>query len=60
MADAFEASGGVRNPIYLAIVLVWIAAVVLVVYQHRRDGLPLTNKRASRKPTAEPATEPAS
>jgi uncharacterized membrane protein YfcA len=60
MADAFEAGGDVRNPIYLAIVLVWVAAVALVVYQHRRDGLPLTNKRPRRKPGAEPATEPAS
>jgi uncharacterized membrane protein YfcA len=60
MADAFEAGGDVRNPIYLAIVLVWVAAVALVVYQHRRDGLPLTNTRPRRKPGAEPATEPAS
>jgi uncharacterized protein len=28
MADAFDASGQVRNPIYLAITATWIAAVV--------------------------------
>jgi uncharacterized protein len=53
MADAFEARGEVRNPVYLMIVAVWIAAVSFVVYRHRRDGLPLTNRR----PRAEPATE---
>jgi hypothetical protein len=45
----------VRNPIYLAITAIWIAAVAFVVYCHRRDGLPLTNRRAR----AEPATEAA-
>jgi hypothetical protein len=46
----------VRNPIYLAIVVAWIAAVSFVVYRHRREGLPLTNSRGR----AEPATETAS
>jgi uncharacterized membrane protein YfcA len=55
MADAFDARGEVRNPIYLIITLVWIAAVSFVVYRHRREGLPLTNAR----PSAEPATEAA-
>jgi len=53
MADAFDASGQVRNPIYLAITIVWAAAVAFVVRQHRREGLPLTNKRASAEPVAE-------
>jgi uncharacterized membrane protein YfcA len=53
MADAFEAGGKVRNPVYLTIAIVWIAAVALVVYRHRREGLPLTN----RPPTAQPAAE---
>jgi uncharacterized membrane protein YfcA len=54
MADAFDASGQVRNPIYLAIAIVWAAAVGFVVHRHRREGIPLTNRR----PSAEPATEP--
>jgi uncharacterized protein len=53
MADAFDAGGAVRNPIYLAITLIWIAAIAFVVHRHRRDGIPLTNRR----PSAEPATE---
>jgi uncharacterized protein len=56
MADAFDASGQVRNPIYLAITAIWIAAVSFVVYRHRREGLPLTNSRGR----AEPVTETAS
>jgi uncharacterized membrane protein YfcA len=55
MADAFDASGQVRNPIYFAITAIWIAAVAFVVYGHRRDGLPLTNRQAR----SEPATEAA-
>jgi protein-S-isoprenylcysteine O-methyltransferase Ste14 len=51
-----DARGEVRNPIYLAIVVAWIAAVSFVVYRHRREGLPLTNSRGR----AEPATETAS
>jgi uncharacterized protein len=53
MADAFDASGQLRNPIYLAITIVWAAAVAFVVRQHRREGLPLTNRRASAEPVAE-------
>jgi uncharacterized protein len=56
MAGAFDARAEVRNAIYLAIVAVWVAAMLFVVYRHRREGVPLTNRR----PTAEPATEPAS
>jgi uncharacterized protein len=53
MAEAFEARGEVRNPVYVAIILVWIAAVSFVVYRHRREGLPLTNRRASAEPVPE-------
>jgi uncharacterized protein len=56
MADAFEARGEVRNPIYLAIVVVWVAAVSFVVYRHRRAGLPLTNRGPSREALTEPAS----
>jgi uncharacterized membrane protein YfcA len=56
MADAFEARGEVRNPVYLAIVVVWVAAVSFVVYRHRRAGLPLTNRGPSREALTEPAS----
>jgi uncharacterized membrane protein YfcA len=56
MADAFDAGGAVRNPIYLAIAALWIVAMAFVVRRHRRDGVPLTN----RIPRSEPATESAS
>jgi uncharacterized membrane protein YfcA len=44
MFEAFEVSGNTRNPVYLVLALIWIAAVSFVVYKHRRDGLPLTNR----------------
>ena len=43
MFDAFEVSGDTRNPVYLVLAIIWIAAVSLVVYKHRREGLPLMN-----------------
>jgi uncharacterized membrane protein YfcA len=55
MADAFDTRAAVRNPVYLVIVAVWIAAVSFVVYRHRRDGLPLTNRRATTEPVTESA-----
>jgi uncharacterized membrane protein YfcA len=33
-----------RTPTYVAVVAVWIAAVMLVVRAHRRDGTPLLNR----------------
>jgi uncharacterized membrane protein YfcA len=60
MADAFDAGSEVRNPVYLSILVAWIIAVSFVVHRHRRDGLPLTNKRPGREPSVEPATESAS
>jgi uncharacterized membrane protein YfcA len=56
MADVFEARGEVRNPIYLAIAVVWAAAFAFVVYRHRREGLPLTNRRRTPEPAAESAS----
>ena len=47
-----------RWAVYLAIGAAWIAAVAWVVLAHRRNGLPLVNKR-ERERTAVPATEPA-
>jgi uncharacterized membrane protein YfcA len=44
MFDAFDVSGDTRNPVYLVLAIIWIAAVSLVVYKHRREGLPLTNR----------------
>jgi len=43
MFDAFEVSGDMRTPVYLVLAIIWIAAVSLVVYKHRREGLPLMN-----------------
>lgn len=47
MFDAFEVSGTTRNPVYLVLALVWIAAVSYVVHRHRRDGIPLTARAAT-------------
>jgi uncharacterized protein len=44
MFDAFDVSGDARTPVYLVLALLWIAAVSYVVYKHRREGLPLTNR----------------
>jgi uncharacterized protein len=44
MFDAFDVSGDTRTPVYLVLILMWIAAVSYVVYKHRREGLPLTNR----------------
>ena len=43
MFDAFDVSGGTRNPVYVVLALGWIAAISYVVYLHKRDGIPLTN-----------------
>jgi uncharacterized protein len=56
MFDSFEVSGGARDPVYLALALVWAGAVSYVVYRHRRDGIPLTNG-LRRDAVAEPAAE---
>jgi hypothetical protein len=47
-AETAEATA-VRGWTYAAIVIVWIAAVALVVRAHRRDGSPLLNGRQQRE-----------
>jgi uncharacterized membrane protein YfcA len=56
MFDAFEVSGGTRNPVYAVLAAVWVFAISFVVYRHRREGLPLTNG-VREKPSAQPAGE---
>jgi uncharacterized membrane protein YfcA len=56
MFDSFDVGGNVRNPVYLAIAAVWIAALAFVVHRHRQEGLPLTNRRRPAEPAAEPAS----
>ena len=56
MFDAFDVSGGTRNPVYLVLALVWIAAISYVVYLHKRDGIPLTHA-VRREGVAEAAPE---
>jgi len=41
MFDAFSVSGDVRRPVYLALAVVWVAAIAVVVRRHRRSGEPL-------------------
>jgi uncharacterized protein len=45
LSDVFGINGQTRWTVYLAITAVWILAVGLVVHQHRRDGLSLTNRK---------------
>jgi uncharacterized membrane protein YfcA len=44
--DAYEVSGSVRNAVYLALAVVWVAAGVIVVRHARRSGEPLLDRRA--------------
>jgi hypothetical protein len=56
MFDAFDVAGNTRNPVYVALAVIWISAVSFVVYRHRREGLPLMNgARHSR--ASQPARE---
>lgn len=48
MFDAYDVSGDVRRPVYLALTAVWIAALTVVVRRHRRNGEPLL-QRAERR-----------
>jgi uncharacterized protein len=45
LSDVFGINGQTRWTVYLAITAAWILAVGLVVHQHRRDGLSLTNRK---------------
>jgi uncharacterized membrane protein YfcA len=42
--EALEIEGGVREPVYAAIMAVWLFAIGVVVRRHRRDGIALTNR----------------
>ncbi|MGH3021959.1 MAG: sulfite exporter TauE/SafE family protein [Gaiellaceae bacterium] len=59
LSDAFGANAQTRWTAYLAITTVWIFAVALVVHQHRRDGLSLTNREPVQRPTSAASTESA-
>lgn len=56
--DVFDVSGSVRTPAYLALAVVWLAAVAFVVRHHRRTGTALLAPREPR-PRSEPASETA-
>jgi uncharacterized protein len=61
LSDVFGINGQTRWAVYLAITAVWILAVGLVVHQHRRDGLSLTNRKPGPQPksTSAASTESA-
>jgi len=42
--DAFDVSGAIRRPVYLALLALWGLAVATVVRRHRRTGEPLLNR----------------
>ncbi len=42
--DAYGVPGSVRNPVYLALATVWVAAFAIVVRRQRRLGEPLLNR----------------
>lgn len=44
MFDAYEVSGEVRDPVYLTLATIWVAALVVVVRRHRREGTSLLNR----------------
>jgi uncharacterized membrane protein YfcA len=41
--DAYDIGADVRWPAYVGITAAWTAGLVLVVWRHRRDGVPLLN-----------------
>jgi len=43
--DVADVEGHARWPVYLALLAAWALAVLWVVRAHRRDGLPLINRR---------------
>jgi uncharacterized membrane protein YfcA len=57
--STYEVEAGVRWPVYLALGAVWVGAIALVVRWHRREGLPLTNRREPRRARPTPASESA-
>jgi uncharacterized membrane protein YfcA len=49
MFDAFSVSSEVRGPAYLALAVLWLAALALVVRRHRRSGEPLFERPRHRE-----------
>jgi uncharacterized membrane protein YfcA len=44
--EALEVDGGVREPVYAAVIAVSLLAIAVVVRRHRRDGIALTNRES--------------
>jgi uncharacterized membrane protein YfcA len=44
MFDAYDVSGDIRRPVYLALVAIWLVALAIVVRRLRRNGEPLLNR----------------
>lgn len=55
----FEVEAQTRWSGYAALCIIWLGAIALVVRRHRREGLPLTNRREPRPPRATAASETA-
>jgi hypothetical protein len=55
LSDVFGVNGQTRWTVYLTIMTVWILAIALVVRQHRRAGLSLTNREPVPRPNSRSA-----
>jgi uncharacterized protein len=42
--ETLGVQGGIREPVYAALVAIWLLAIAVVVRRHRRDGIALTNR----------------
>lgn len=42
--DTFDASGDIRQPVYVALFALWGIALAVVIRRYRRDGQPLLNR----------------
>jgi uncharacterized membrane protein YfcA len=58
LSDVLGVNGQSRWTIYLAITTVWILAVALVVHQHRRAGISLTNRERLPRPKSTSMASP--
>lgn len=47
--DAYDVSGSVRNPVYLALAAIWALAAFVVVRRARKRGEPLLHREPSRR-----------
>ena len=57
--EALEVEAGVREPVYAAVLAVWLLAIAVVVRQHRQEGVALTNRVPRRsQPLALAASQP--